>query len=145
MKTMQNAKKIEIESTIDCPVENVWKSWTSPEHIKEWNAASADWHTTNVETDVKEGGKFNYRMEAKDGSAGFDFKGTFTEVKENELLAYDVEDGRKVTVRFSKTDGEKTHLKQVFETEEDNEVEMQRAGWQSILDNFKKYTEAKFG
>lgn len=141
---MQDAKKIEIKSTINCSVENVWESWTSPEHIKEWNAGSEDWHTTEVKTDVKEGGKFSYRMEAKDGSAGFDFEGTFTEVNKPESLAYGVEDGRKVTVEFSKENDNKTHLKQIFETEENNDVEMQRQGWQSIVDNFKKYTEKKF-
>lgn len=140
---MQN--EIKIESTIGCNVNEAWQSWTSPEHIKQWNSASADWHTTKVEIDLIEGGKFTYRMEAKDGSTGFDFEGMFTEVKENEFLSYDVADGRSVTVEFTKEGENKTHLKQIFEAENENAVEVQRAGWQSILDNFKKYTESKFG
>lgn len=142
---MTTENKIEIESEVNCSVQDAWKSWTSAEHIKHWNNASDEWHTPKVEIDVKEGGDFKYRMEAKDGSAGFDFTGTFKKVVENELLEYTLGNDRKVTVRFEEKGEGKSHLTQTFEAEKENDVEMQRTGWQSILQNFKNYTEENFG
>jgi uncharacterized protein YndB with AHSA1/START domain len=135
-----NKTVLTIKSTVKAPVEKVWKFWTEPAHIKNWNNASDDWHTTRAENDLRVGGKFLSRMEAKDGSFGFDFGGVYDEVKTNELIAYTLGDGRKVKVFFSGKDGE-TKIESTFEAEGTNPIEMQQGGWQAILDNFKKYTE----
>lgn len=132
--------KITIETTIKAPVEKVWKLWSAPEHITKWNSASPDWHTPRAENDLRPGGTFSSRMEAKDGSMGFDFGGVYDEVKTNELITYTMGDGRKVRVEFASKDGE-TRVIETFDAENTNPVEMQRGGWQSILDNFKKYVE----
>lgn len=132
---------ISIEASINAPVEKVWKTWSEPEHIMKWNNASDDWHTTKAENDLRAGGKFLSRMEAKDGSFGFDFAGIYTHVKPHELIAYTLEDGRKVSITF-RSEGMSTYIKSDFEAETQNPEEMQKAGWQAILDNFKKYTEA---
>jgi uncharacterized protein YndB with AHSA1/START domain len=134
---------ITVESTVNVPVEKVWQSWTMPEHISKWNNASDDWHTPFAENDLRVGGKFLSRMEAKDGSMGFDFWGLYDEVKTNELIAYTLGDGRKVTVSFTKQ-GNATKLVETFEAEEMNSAELQRGGWQAILNNFKNYTENAF-
>ena len=133
--------KITIESTIKAPVEKVWQYWTSPEHITKWNYASDDWHTPRAENDLRKGGKFLSRMEAKDGSFGFDFGGVYDDVKTNELIAYTIGDGRKVKTSFASA-GKETKVIVIFEAETENPIEMQRGGWQAILDNFKKYTES---
>jgi uncharacterized protein YndB with AHSA1/START domain len=140
---METAAKTEItiETTINAPVEKVWKFWTLPEHITKWNSASDDWHTPRAENDLRVGGKFAARMEAKDGSFGFDFGGVYDAVKTNELIKYTIGDGRKVTVHFT-PNGNETKLSETFEAENTNPVEMQRGGWQAILNNFKKYVEA---
>ena len=135
-----NKTVLTIKSTVKAPIEKVWKFWTEPAHIKNWNNASDDWHTTRAENDLRVGGKFLSRMEAKDGSFGFDFGGVYDEVKTNELIAYTLGDGRKVKVFFSGKDGE-TKIESTFEAEGTNPIEMQQGGWQAILDNFKKYTE----
>lgn len=142
-KTMEpeNKKNIAIESSINAPVDKVWKLWTEPEHIKKWNNASSDWHTPFAENDLKTGGKFISRMEAKDGSFGFDFEGIYDEVKTNELISYTIGDGRKVKITFS-VQNNKTKVVETFEAESVNSIEMQRGGWQSILDNFKNYAES---
>lgn len=132
---------ITVESTVKAPVVVVWQNWTEPGHITKWNSASDDWHTPYAESDLKPGGKFLSRMEAKDGTFGFDFYGTFNEVKPNEYLEYTLGDGRKVTVDF-RGNGNETRIIETFEAETENTVEMQKAGWQAILDNFKKYTES---
>jgi len=132
---------ITIEANINAPAEKVWKTWSEPEHIMKWNNASEDWHTTKAENDLRAGGKFLSRMEAKDGSFGFDFAGIYTHVKPHELIAYTLGDGRKVSITFT-SQGMSTHIKNEFEAENENPVEMQKAGWQAILDNFKKYVEA---
>jgi len=137
----QMTQTITVETTVQAPVEKVWKFWTEPEHIKNWNNASDDWHTPRAENDLRVGGKFLARMEAKDGSFGFDFGGVYDEVKINHLIAYTIGDGRKVQVTFSK-EGNATKVTETFEAEHTNPLEMQRGGWQSILNNFKKYTEA---
>ena len=140
---MEPANKtiITVETTVNAPVERVWKYWTEPAHITKWNNASADWHTPRAENDLKAGGTFLYRMEAKDGSFGFDFGGVYDVVKENEYIEYTMGDGRKVTIGF-KALGNATKLVETFEAENTHSVEMQKGGWQAILDNFKKHTEA---
>ena len=131
---------ITIENTINAPAEKVWKYWSGPDHITKWNNASPDWHTPWAKNDLRVGGSFVSRMEAKDGSMGFDFGGTYDEVKEHEYIEYTIADGRKVKVRFSGK-GNTTKVVVNFEAEETNSVEIQRGGWQAILDSFKKYTE----
>ncbi|MCK6541367.1 SRPBCC family protein [bacterium] len=139
---MQNPyTQVTIEATIQASIEKVWSVWTSPEHIVKWNAASDDWHTTKAENDLRVGGRFLSRMEAKDGSFGFDFTGTYDEVVQHELIAYTMEDGRKVRVHFSQS-GKSTKIVSVFDAEQENPVDMQRNGWQAILDNFAKYVVA---
>jgi len=132
--------KITIEATVKAPLETVWKLWTTPEDITKWNSASDDWHTTRAENDLRKGGKFVSRMEAKDGSVGFDFSGIYDEVIPNKRIAYTLEDSRKADIIFEDK-GEKTHITQTFEAESENPVDMQRDGWQAIMNNFKKYAE----
>ena len=142
MQTENNrsATAITIEAIINAPVSKVWEYWSKPEHIKQWYNASPEWHAPRAENDLQVGGKFVTRMEAKDGSFGFDFGGVYDEVKTNELIAYTLEDERKVSIHFISEDSS-TKVVETFEAEEENPVEMQRGGWQAILDNFKKYTE----
>jgi len=139
---MQTIEKriITVENTVKAPIEKVWKYWTSPEHIVNWNYASDDWHTPRAENDLRPGGKFLSRMEAKDGSFGFDFEGIYDTVKTNELITYTLGDDRTVTIHFSNF-GHETRVVEIFEAENENPVELQKGGWQAILDNFKKYTE----
>jgi uncharacterized protein YndB with AHSA1/START domain len=108
-----------------------------------WNNASNDWHNPRAENDFKVGGKFLYRMEAKDGSSGFDFEGTYEQVETNELIVYSISDGIKVEVIFTKDYNASTKMATTFEAESTNPVEMQRDGWQAILNNFKKYVETR--
>ena len=131
---------ITIQALIGAPVQLVWEKWTNPGDIVKWNTASDDWHTTKSENDVRTGGSFNSRMEAKDGSFGFDFYGKYDLVVENQLLEFTLGDNRKVIVTFQSAEGQ-TLIVQTFEAENENPLELQRSGWQSILDNFKKYTE----
>jgi len=140
---MENINKaiITITTTVLAPAEKVWERWTVPEHIIKWNNASDDWHTTHAENDLRIGGKFLSRMEAKDGSLGFDFIGIYDLVKENKLLEYTLGDGRKVIIVFTGI-GNTTNIVETFEAESENSIEMQRSGWQAILENFKKYAEA---
>ncbi len=137
-----NMDPITVETIVQAPLEKVWEFWSQPEHITKWNAASEDWHTPRAENDLRTGGKFSSRMEAKDGSMGFDFGGTYDEVKEHELIAYTMGDGRKVRVVFTPM-GDKTLVSETFDPESENSREMQQGGWQSILDNFKNYVEAQ--
>jgi len=132
---------ITIQSTVNAPVEKVWTYWTSPEHITKWNAAADNWHSLYAENDLRVGGKFMSRMEAKDGSMGFDFGGVYDEVRKNELIAFTMSDSRKVEVKFSGS-GNQTKVVETFEAENENSVELQRTGWQAILNNFKKYVES---
>lgn len=134
--------KITVEATINAPVEKVWNFWTGPEHITKWNNASDDWHTPSAKNDLRVGGRFVSRMEAKDGSFGFDFGGVYDEVKTNELIAYTLEDGRKVRITFS-GNNYLTEVLETFDAETINSIELQRDGWQAIMDNFKKYVESK--
>jgi len=135
---MQN-NTIAIQATILAPIEKVWELYNTPEHITKWNNASPDWHSPSAENDLRTGGSFKYRMEAKDGSAGFDFEGVFDLVQEPNILNYTIGD-RRVEVSFKEIDGA-TEAKVIFEMEHENPEEMQRQGWQAILDNFKKYVE----
>lgn len=135
-----NTTRVTIEATVNAPVEKAWQYWTQPEHITQWNFAADSWQCPSATADLHVGGKFTSRMEAKDGSFGFDFEGTYTDVEENRLLAYAMPDGRKVEVHFS-AEGDTTTVTESFDAETQNDVEMQRAGWQAILDNFKKHVE----
>lgn len=141
MNSANQFTRITIESSIHAPIEKVWKYWTSPEHITKWNNASDDWHTPHAENDLRVGGKFLSRMEAKDGSFGFDFEGVYDEVIIHEKIAYSMSDGRTVDTTFIKQ-GDQTKVVSTFDAENQNSLEMQRGGWQAILDNFKKYVEA---
>ena len=131
---------VTVANTVNAPVEKVWNFWTEPEHITKWNNASDDWHTPSATNDLRVGGKFTSRMEARDGSMGFDFWGVYDEIKTNELIAYTMGDGRKAKIVFT-SQGNSTKIVETFEAETENSVELQRGGWQAILDNFKKYSE----
>jgi len=137
----QNKPVITVENTINAPVEKVWEYWTKPAHITQWCYASDDWHTPRAENDLRTGGSFVSRMEARDGSMGFDFGGIYDSVKNNEYIEYTIGDGRKVKIHFT-SNGNETKVVESFEAENQNSLEMQQGGWQAILDNFKKYTEA---
>lgn len=131
---------IKVKTVVNAPVEKVWEYWTDPKHIVKWNNASEDWHTTEAKNDLKIGGKFTSRMEAKDGSFGFDFGGVYTEVRLYEVISYVLGDGRKVEINFINEEN-KTKIIENFEGENENPPEFQQMGWQAILDNFKKYSE----
>ena len=133
---------ITVLAKIDAPIQTVWKCWTTPENIVKWNHASDDWHTTHAEVDLREGGKFNSRMEAKDGSFGFDFYGVYEKIVVNQLIECLLGDGRTMRVEFVARD-EKTEVIETFEAETMNTIDLQRFGWQAILDNFKKHVEEK--
>lgn len=133
---------IAIETKVKSPVSRVWEYWSNPEHVTKWCAASEDWHAPRATNDLKTGGKFMTRMEAKDGSFGFDFAGVYDAVVEHELIEYTLEDERRVITEFGSI-GDETQVKQKFDPESENSEEMQRDGWQSILDSFKKYVESR--
>jgi len=133
--------KITVETTVNAPVEKVWEAWTKPEHVTRWCQASDDWHAPYAENDVRKDGKFKTTMAAKDGSVSFDFEGVYTTVKPNQLIEYVMSDGRKVKVVFLQ-EGSRTKVTETFEAENTHPIEVQRGGWQSVLDNFKKYTES---
>jgi uncharacterized protein YndB with AHSA1/START domain len=132
--------KITVETNVTAPVSEVWRAYTTPEDIIQWNAASDDWHTTKATVDLRAGGQFSSRMEAKDGSFGFDFAGTYTKVKPNELIEYAFGD-RSATVEFISGKDAVT-VRVTFDAEDENPAEMQRGGWQAILANFKKHVES---
>ncbi|MFH7012293.1 SRPBCC family protein [Flavobacterium sp. FlaQc-52] len=132
---------ITVKNTIDAPISKVWEFWTLPEHITKWNTPSPDWHTPYAENDVKEGGKFKSTMAAKDGSMSFDFEGEYTLVKQNEAINYVIADGRKVEISFKQTPNG-VEVVESFDPETENSEEMQRGGWQAIMDSFKSYVES---
>lgn len=132
--------KITIEATVSADKEKTWNFWNNPEHITKWNFAVEDWHCPHAENDLRVGGKLKSRMEAKDGSFGFDFEATYSEVIEHKKLSYSMTDGRQVTTSFEDLGGT-TKITTVFDAESENPVKMQRDGWQAILNNFKKYVE----
>ena len=134
--------EITISTTVGSSISQVWKCWTTPSDIVNWNSASSDWHTPHTENDLRKGGRFTYRMESVDKKNGFDFGGTYDEVIPFTRIKYTLDDGRKVTVLFS-SDEKGITITETFETENTFPVEKQREGWQAILDNFKKYTESR--
>ena len=140
METTTAFKKITIGATVNAPIEKVWQYWGGPEHITKWNSPSPDWHTPYAENDLRTGGKFVSRMEAKDGSFGFDFGGVYDEVIPNKRIVYTMGDGRQAVNDFT-SEGDQTKITIVFDAENENPLEFQQAGWQAILDSFKKYTE----
>jgi uncharacterized protein YndB with AHSA1/START domain len=131
---------LKVGVTVNAPVETVWKLWNDPKHIVHWNTASDDWHTPKAENDLRVGGKIMSRMEAKDGSMGFDFVGVYSKIEPLRQIEYTIGDGREVRITFA-SEGAKTTVTEIFEAEQMNSLEMQQSGWQSILDNFKKYAE----
>lgn len=133
--------KITVNATVNAPVEKVWSCWTEPMHITKWNNASDEWHTPHATNDLRAGGRFLSRMEAKDGSFGFDFEGGYTKVATHEKIDYTMADGRKVSISFSAQE-KGVEITETFEAEDENSIELQQGGWQAILNNFKKYTEA---
>ena len=136
--------KITVETLVNADLDAVWAGWNSPEDIKQWNAASDDWHTTQSTVDLREGGKFSARMEAKDGSFGFDFEGTYTRVVPRKLIEYRMDDERTCKVEFVEEAGG-VLVRETFDAETENAPEMQREGWQAILDNFARHVEGKGG
>ena len=134
--------EITVEAVVNAPVPAVWQAWNDPEDIKQWNAASDDWHTTRASVDLREGGRFSSRMEAKEGSEGFDFEGVYTKVVPEERIEYRMTDGRNVKVEFSPVSGG-TFVKETFEAETENDPEVQRQGWLMILNRFAHHVEAK--
>ena len=137
---MTRKSKITVSNDIAAPVNQVWTAYNSPIHIVKWNSASPDWHCPSAKNELEPGGSFSYRMEAKNGSMGFDFEGVFQEVKPNELISYVMGDGRKAEVVFEDK-GKQTAITVTFDVEPTNSEELQRNGWQAILDNFKKHVE----
>jgi uncharacterized protein YndB with AHSA1/START domain len=138
---MEKAKtKITVETSVNAPVDKVWKLWNGPGHIVKWSSGHPDWHTPRAENDLKVGGKFSSRMESKDGKMGFDFWGIYDAGRPNEYIEYTMGDGRKVWITFT-SKGNSTHISETFEAESENPVEMQKDGWQTIMNNFKAYVE----
>jgi uncharacterized protein YndB with AHSA1/START domain len=133
--------KIIVEAKVAAPIAEVWRAYTTPDDIKQWNAASEDWHTTAASVDLREGGKFSSRMEAKDGSMGFDFAGTYTKIEAPHLIEYSF-GGRAARVEFVEGSGAVT-VRVGFDAEETHTVEQQRGGWQAILDNFARFVEKR--
>ena len=132
--------RITVETVVNAPLDTVWNAWNNPDDIMRWNAASDDWHTTTSAVDLREGGSFNARMEAKDGSAGFDFSGTYTKVVPRKSIAYRMDDDREVLVEFTeRPDG--IVVREAFDAEDQHSAEMQKQGWQAILDNFRRHVE----
>ncbi|MCB1671222.1 MAG: SRPBCC family protein [Gammaproteobacteria bacterium] len=133
--------KITVETVIAADIDRVWRCWNEPDDIMRWNAASDDWHTTASEVDLREGGKFTSRMEARDGSMGFDFSGTYTRIVPLQLIEYAMEDGREVSVLFEAGAGT-VKVTESFDAETIHDPEHQREGWQAILNNFARHVEA---
>ncbi|MEZ5893051.1 MAG: SRPBCC family protein [Parvularculaceae bacterium] len=136
-----NAQQIKVETKVAAPIDQVWRAYTTPDDIMKWNAASADWHTTRATVDLREGGAFSSRMEAKDGSFGFDFAGTYTKIEPQKLIEYDFGD-RHAKVEFV-TEGDGVRVIVTFDPENEYPIEQQRGGWQAILVNFKRHAEAQ--
>ena len=134
--------KISIETFVKANIEKVWSAWTTPADINQWNAASDDWHNPRSDNDLKVGGRFCYRMEAKDGRMGFDFGGTYTKVVPQKLIEYVLADNRAVSITFESVNGG-VKVVETFEAEDANSAEMQRQGWQCILNRFSSYVESK--
>lgn len=144
MVRMPHPTPITVETELHVPVEQAWHCWTDPGCVTQWNHASDDWHSPGGQNDLREGGTFVFRMEAKDGSTGFDFGGTYTNVVEHRQIEYVMDDKRTVSVTFD-GHGDHTHVTETFDAESENSPEMQRQGWQAILDNYKKHAEEHHG
>jgi uncharacterized protein YndB with AHSA1/START domain len=138
---MGTAAKIIVSATIDAATEKVWEFWTEPRHITRWNFATEDWQCPSAENDLRPGGKYKARMEAKDGSFGFDFEAVYDEVSERKRLTYTMSDGRQSTTEFEDLGG-RTLVTTSFDPEKENPAEFQQQGWQAILNSFKQYTES---
>jgi len=134
--------KITVETLVKAPLPAVWHAWNNPDDIVQWNAASADWHTTGSKVDLREGGSFSARMEAKDGSMGFDFEGTYTRVEPQRVIEFVMEDKRAVTIEFTQESGG-VRVRETFDAEDTFTAEQQRQGWQAILDNFARHVESR--
>jgi uncharacterized protein YndB with AHSA1/START domain len=128
---------IRVEAVVDAPLERVWEYWTKPEHVTEWNFASSDWCCPKAMNDLRVGGRFVYTMSAKDGSMAFDFSGTYTQVDYGERIINQLDDGRMMSVTFELISPNQTRVVEIFEAEDENSLDLQRSGWQAILDNFK--------
>jgi uncharacterized protein YndB with AHSA1/START domain len=139
---MTEQTKITVAAAVNAPIAKVWQAWNDPADIVKWNSPDPSWHTPSSENDLRTNGKFKYRMEAKDGSFGFDFEGTYNKVELHKEIAYTMPDGRTATTLFTEKDG-KTTMETTFDPETENAPEFQKQGWQSILDNFVKYVESK--
>jgi uncharacterized protein YndB with AHSA1/START domain len=138
---MPAGTEITVEVIVDVSLDAAWKAFTSPEAVQGWNFASSDWCCPKAVNDLRKGGSFNYRMESVDGVNGFDFSGKYTEIVDRKLIRYSLGELRRVSIYFSERNG-KTTVTERFEAEGENSAEMQRAGWQAILENFKKYAES---
>lgn len=138
---MTQVTRIKVEATVNAPVEKIWDAWNTPADIMQWNSPDPSWHCPSSENDLTVGGKFKNRMEAKDGSFGFDFEGTYDTVKLHREITYTMSDGRKATTLFSKQYG-KTLIETTFDAENENDPEFQKQGWQAILNNFVTYVES---
>ncbi len=141
MTTISEKAIVTLRADIKARVEKVWKLWTDPKHIIHWNKASEDWHTPEARNDLRVGGKFLSRMEAKDSSEGFDFTGHYTYIEPHKQIEYTIDDGRKVQISFDQC-GNETSVIEMFEADRFHSIELQYKGWQAILNNFKKYTES---
>jgi len=141
METTEKKTSITVETTVNASLEKAWKYFSEPKHVTQWCHASDDWHAPYAENDLRTGGKFKTTMAAKDGSTSFDFEGIYSNVQENKIIEYALEDGRKVKITFAKQ-GDKTVVSETFDPENINSIELQRGGWQAILDNYRKHTEA---
>lgn len=140
MKTAQT-QSITVETLVNAPVEKAWKFFSDPEHITQWAFASDDWHAPYADNDLRKDGKFKTTMAAKDGSFSFDFEGVYTNVVPNKVVEYAMSDGRKVKVDFE-ADGNSTRIRETFDPETENSIDMQRAGWQAILENYRRHVES---
>lgn len=138
---MTQVARITVEATADAPVANVWKVWNTPADIMQWNSPDPSWHSPSSENDLRVGGRFKNRMEARDGSFGFDFEGIYDQVELHREISYTMPDGRKATTLFTPKD-DQTHIETTFDAETENDPEFQKQGWQAILDNFVKYVES---
>ena len=134
--------KITVEKLVNADIESVWRAWTTPDDIKQWNAASDDWHTTKASVDLREGGAFSSRMEAKDGSMGFDFAGTYTRIETHRLIEASFLGERMLNVAFEASP-EGVMVRETFDAEETHPMEQQREGWQAILNNFARHVESQ--
>ena len=133
--------RITVKVSVKADIDKVWNCWTDPEHITNWNFATDEWCCPKVENNLRPNEKFSWRMEAKDGSVGFDFEGTYNKIAEKEWISYKMSDGRKVDIEFTQN-GNEIQVSETFDAEGTNSDELQRAGWQAILGNFKKYVES---